>query len=399
MDENKLRFGVGVLVISAIGIGIILTFLFGAFPSVLSQNYTLRVRFPSAEGISVNTNVVRDGVRIGRVSDIQLHPESGVLVTLEMQEAYRNKLTHRYIPQIGTGNLVSGDSQIQFVVGSPSELEKNWGDNLEILDEPYSEIEETIDYGKVTTSLFEMQDDLVQAFDSMQVAGDAIATASGSINELAIEMRQTIGGTDTKVNEVADQAVETLEEFQGTLRDIRAIVGDPEIRQNLEDSLKEMPELLRNAQTTLDGVQETFETFDSVGVQFERVGVSAEKAVDSFQGTVENIEQFTEPLAENGDQLVTQILQTLTTLDRALVQVDTFGRTLNNSDGSLKRFLEDDEIYWELRRTIQNIEEASAKVRPILDDVRIFTDKVARDPRELGVKGALSRRPSGAGLK
>ena len=34
MDENRLRFGVGVLVISAIGIGIILTFLFGAFPSV-----------------------------------------------------------------------------------------------------------------------------------------------------------------------------------------------------------------------------------------------------------------------------------------------------------------------------------------------------------------------------
>ena len=36
MDENRLRFGVGVLVISAIGIGIILTFLFGAFPSVLA---------------------------------------------------------------------------------------------------------------------------------------------------------------------------------------------------------------------------------------------------------------------------------------------------------------------------------------------------------------------------
>ena len=34
MDENKLRFGVGVLVISAIGIGIILVFLFGEFFSV-----------------------------------------------------------------------------------------------------------------------------------------------------------------------------------------------------------------------------------------------------------------------------------------------------------------------------------------------------------------------------
>ena len=50
MDENKLRFGVGVLVIAAIGIGIILAFLFGAFPTVLNREYTLLVEFPSAEG-------------------------------------------------------------------------------------------------------------------------------------------------------------------------------------------------------------------------------------------------------------------------------------------------------------------------------------------------------------
>ena len=37
MDENRLRFGVGVLVISAIGIGIILTFLFGAFQVFCSE--------------------------------------------------------------------------------------------------------------------------------------------------------------------------------------------------------------------------------------------------------------------------------------------------------------------------------------------------------------------------
>ena len=42
---------------------------------------------------------------------------------------------------------------------------------------------------------------------------------------------------------------------------------------------------------------------------------------------------------------------------------------------------------------------ATAKVRPILDDVRIFSDKIARDPRQLGVKGALSKTPSGYGLK
>ena len=113
MDENRLRFGVGVLVISAIGIGIILTFLFGAFPNVLSEQYTLLVRFPSAQGIGLNTNVVRDGVRIGRVADIKLRREGGVLVTLQMKEKFRDSLTHRYIPKIGAGNIVSGDAKIE----------------------------------------------------------------------------------------------------------------------------------------------------------------------------------------------------------------------------------------------------------------------------------------------
>jgi len=89
----------------------------------------------------------------------------------------------------------------------------------------------------------------------------------------------------------------------------------------------------------------------------------------------------------------------MVSLDNALVQVEAFGKTLNNSDGSLKRFIEDDDIYYQFRRTIENVEQASAKIRPILDDVRIFTDKIARDPRELGVRGALGKRPSGSGYK
>jgi hypothetical protein len=34
-----------------------------------------------------------------------------------------------------------------------------------------------------------------------------------------------------------------------------------------------------------------------------------------------------------------------------------------------------------------------------MEDVRIFTDKIARDPRQLGVKGALDQTPSGQGSK
>ena len=130
-----------------------------------------------------------------------------------------------------------------------------------------------------------------------------------------------------------------------------------------------------------------------------RKSATAVDTVNSAQRTIQNVEQFTEPLATHGDQLVSQVLGTMSRLESTLVEVDRFTKALNNKDGSVRMLLDDEEMYWKIRRSVENIESATARIRPILDDVRIFTDKVARDPRQLGVRGALSKRPTGLGLK
>ena len=401
MDENKLRFGVGVLVISAIGIGIILTFLFGAFPSVLKKDYTLSVHFDSAEGIGVNTPVLRDGVRIGRVSSIELNdhdkePQGGVIVTLAMDASMT--MTHRYIPRIGTGNLVTGDAQLEFVLVKADQLKKDLSENWQLADTPYLD-NEYLSYGKNSESLFEMQSDLQQTFEAIRNAGESIAIAAESVNQLATGVNKVIGGTDSKIEQVADEAVKALKEFNGAMADVREFTGNPILRENLEKSVIKLPEVLNEAQLTLDSTRRTFESFERVGDQFEKVGVAAVDTVNSAQQTVRNIEQFTEPLAQHSDQLVHQVMGTMARLESTLAEVDEFGKALNNKDGSVRLLLEDKEMYWKIRRTVENIESATARVRPILDDVRVFTDKVARDPRQLGVRGALSKRPSGMGLK
>ncbi|MAI31214.1 MAG: MlaD family protein [Rubripirellula sp.] len=402
MDENRLRFGVGVLVISAIGIGIILTFLFGAFPSVLQRDYSMSVVFDSAEGIGANTPVVRDGVRIGRVSSISLRDEGGVLVTLAMDAT--KQVSHSYIPRIGTGNFVTGDAQLEFVLGKPAKLRSLWDasgkaeDYPEILKQPYTD-GEYVAYGENSESLFEMQSDLQQTFEAIRNAGSSIAVAAESINQLASGVEKVVGGSDSKIEQVADEAVQALREFNAAMSDIREIVNNPVIRDNLEESVVQLPTVLKKAGETLESTKRTFDSFQRVGEQFERVGEAAVDTVKSAQRTVQNVEQFTEPLASHGDQLVDQVLATMTRLDSTLAEVDEFGKALNNKDGSVRLLLDDQEMYWKIRRTVENIESATARIRPILDDVRVFTDKVARDPRQLGVRGAISKRPSGLGLK
>ncbi|TWU04362.1 MlaD family protein [Stieleria varia] len=414
MDDNKLKFGVGVLVIAAIGIGIILTFLFGAFPRVLTGEYTLDVTFDSAEGIAPNTPVMLRGVEIGRVIEIELRKED-VLLKLGIDDKY--PMTHEFIPRIGTGNVISGDSKLEFVKASEEELQKIHKENLPRIRNALYVNEEFLGYGKKSsdpfTLLFDLEEHLVNTMQSIQQAGTAVGDAGDNVNRLIDDARNVVDGADTQMDAVAIEAQKALEEFQGAMRDIRAILGDPELQASLQDSFAKLPEVLTEARKTLS-------TFDRVGAQFEKVGMTAERTVDnvdgavdeirvavqgakrtldSAEGAIKNIERISEPVAENADQLVAQLMQNLANLDTTLVEARRFGATLNNSEGTVSRLLNDDEIYWQLRRIVSNVEDASAKIRPILDDARIFSDKIARDPRALGVRGALDKRPSGMGLK
>lgn len=435
MDDNKLRFGVGVLVISSIGVGIMLTFLFGAFPSVLNDDYQLSVVFPSAEGINANSPVVRDGVKIGRVNAIELLKEGGVLVSLSLDSD--QKLTHRYIPRIGSGSFVTGDADLEFVKATPEELTTIFADKRDLIDEPYTD-QEFLDYGKKSESLFSMQGELSETLAAIRMAGESVAMAGQSVNQLAGDFRGIVGdvveGSDGQFGTLANEAVRTLDELQAAIRAVRSIVGDQNLKQNIDASAAQLPELLAEASKALQSSQRTFESFENVGSQFEVVGEQfadvgrqanrvveevqlgvgdARETIRTFRGTAgkadqlvasagqtfDNLAQFTEPFANQGDRFAAEVLATLQRLQRTLLEAEQFASSLNNSNGTVKRLLDDESLYLEIRRTVQNIEMASAKIRPIMDDVRVFSDKIARDPRQLGVRGALTKRPNNAGLK
>jgi phospholipid/cholesterol/gamma-HCH transport system substrate-binding protein len=60
--------------------------------------------------------------------------------------------------------------------------------------------------------------------------------------------------------------------------------------------------------------------------------------------------------------------------------------------------MRDDELYVRLNRAAASVEKVVGDARPIVDDLKVFAQKIADDPRQLGVKGALDRRPAGVGF-
>ena len=145
-----------------------------------------------------------------------------------------------------------------------------------------------------------------------------MSVAAESINKLASGVETVVGGSDSKIEQVADEAVQALREFNGAMTDIRQIVNNPVIRENFEESVVQLPEVLKQAKETLESTKRTVDSFGRVGGQFEKVGEAAVDTVHSAQRTVKNVEQFTEPLAAHGDELVNQVLTTMARLDSTL---------------------------------------------------------------------------------
>ena len=118
--------------------------------------------------------------------------------------------------------------------------------------------------------------------------------------------------------------------------------------------------------------------------------------VDAADRNLRNLEGLTKPLGERGEQMVAQVDRTIGRLDETLQQAATFTRALNESQGTLGKLVRDPKVYDDLAQAANNVNNLTKELRPIVDDVRVFTDKIARHPEQLGVRGALDRRP---GLK
>jgi phospholipid/cholesterol/gamma-HCH transport system substrate-binding protein len=111
-----------------------------------------------------------------------------------------------------------------------------------------------------------------------------------------------------------------------------------------------------------------------------------------------NIEKFTKPLGERGESIVTNIDSSIETVDSLLSQLNEMSERLNNSDGTLGKLVRDDELYVRLNNAAASVEQVTRDARPIVDDLKVFAQKIADDPRQLGLKGMIDRRPSGVGM-
>ncbi len=375
MDERTIQIRVGIVVVVAAIATFLLILFFGEKGPLFRKTKTIYMRFDQAPGASPETPIRKNGVLVGRVSNVELLPEGGVVLTAWISDQYaifRNEMV-----VIRTGSLI-GDAVIDFVPGRRTDAPKDRIEDQELIGQ-------TAVANDPITVLTNLEDKFANAFYKIELASEKIAETAIKISQLSDNANAVVNNNSEQFQRIISKTEVAMDHFHSAMTSIDSIVGDPELRVQLKEALRGMPDLLADSKETLADARRTLDSF-------QRMSERADK-------TLANLQQFTEPLAGKGDKLVESAQQAISNIDQLLGELVDFSRALNSNEGSLGRLIHDRELYDRLGRAAKNIETSSRRLEPILADVKTFTDKLARDPGQLGARGLLDRRPPGAGVK
>ncbi len=400
MDEQGYRFGVGVLVVASLVIAVILILFFGAAPNFFVERYNVTIRFEAAPGVASDTPVRKNGVQIGRVKSVQLLDEDGVDLTLELDSKF--KVLARELPRIGTGSIITGDAVVEFVPPTQESLiarfDGTGGSPRDgMLDENEMLVAKTpikdADFFRGGRVAADPLDALMNMQEGFGTTLAAIETAGNQVTALALDVRKLIGSGDGALQDIARKTDVTIDNFNQTLDAIESLFNDPSLKSSLDTLAGRLPGIVDEAESVMKQTGETL-------AAFEDVGRAAEDTVRNVTESVRHINQLTEPLGRNGEKLVGDAVKTLDNLNLLLADLRGVAARFNNGQGTVAKLLEDPQLYYKVINTLENVETLTRKLEPIVEDARVFTDKVARQPSSIiDLRGAITGRPYGAGIK
>lgn len=353
MSDNKVQFRVGLFVIFSMVIIGVMVFQFGDIKKYFEPKYQISIHFNQAPGVYAGTPVTQNGVAIGKVKQVLFDDqEGGVNVVIEVKKNIRLRSDAQ---PILTQSLL-GDSKIDFQPGIADGVMEE-GIRLDG--------QNSMDPMKIVQ---EMEQHLVRTLSSFDQTSQEWKKLGHNINRL-------VETNEGNLNHVVEQSVVSLKQFTETLRIVNdtlvnanVIVGDPNNQKYLRDTLASMPRLVQETHTTIKAVK---------------------LAIQKAESSLANIEHVTQPLAKHSVSIVTKLDNSLTSLESLSSELNGFVQLATREGGTIQKLVAEPELYHNMNQSAESMTVLLKNLTPILNDIRIFSDKIARHPELIGVGGAL----------
>ena len=113
MNERVMQFRVGLVVLATVLIGAILVLSFMGSAPLFPGKYTIYIKFNEAPGVTRDTPVLKSGIRIGQVHNVQFGDnDEGVIVTADIDHDRR---VYQDEDCLAVSSLLLGDTSLEFV--------------------------------------------------------------------------------------------------------------------------------------------------------------------------------------------------------------------------------------------------------------------------------------------
>ncbi len=415
MDERVTQFRVGALIVATILIVGLMVVLFGGKRNFLRHQYTIFVRFPQAPGVTADTPVLKSGVLIGRVAKVTLLDDDQAAVVVTAKIDSDRQLRRSEVCRISTGNIL-GDAVLEFVPSGnvrPRNAEPYFdGDYLDgiVAKDPLAVMETATSALQIFTNL---ESDMRLALQSVQVAGEQVGSVANGLSAV-------VGNNADQFQRILTKSEQAMDRLDFAMTAIDRFLRDDTIKQQFEEAIGQVPDLMTDASDVMATLKESMASFKNLGGRIDQMSAGVDKmltrtneridevsggieeVVQSAQRNLKNLEGLTEPLGQHGEELVGSLQTNMDRIDDVMANLATFSDALNNQEGSIGRLVYSTELYDRVNDAVANIETMTRRVgpavdrlQPILNDVRIFTDKISRDPGQLGLRGVIDRRQAG----
>jgi phospholipid/cholesterol/gamma-HCH transport system substrate-binding protein len=416
MNERQMQFRVGVVMLATMIIGTILATLNGPIPRDLLpwgvHSYRIAIELPQAPGVGLNTPVRKNGLLIGRVTEIE-DLDDGVIVKVDIDGDRRLLTSH--VPHVRTSVL--GDATIDFVSEPTAAPPQQLADGASIpgvVDpNPFDSI----------AKLGDLQDDVQQTMQALARAGNEVADVAARVDEAfgseteEGRIKRLLDTTERAMSQLGDAAATFNEILGENVLDEPATQGVPPATQGVPPASQgarpstgiaaslanfqqsDQAEIVIQVPTTRDRLKLALNELPDAVRDFRLTMQELRVVLDSANKNFRDLEGFTQPLGRNGDRIVNSIFETTEGLDRMVEELNVFTQALSSREGTLGQLIHDRQVYENLNRLIHNanqvvlqVNDLTLRLRPVVNDARIFMDKVAREPGRV-VTGGLNPSP------
>jgi phospholipid/cholesterol/gamma-HCH transport system substrate-binding protein len=357
MDDRIVQFRVGVMVLASLLLTAILVGLFGKMPIMLGT-YPIRIQFSQAPGVTEGTPVRKSGVLIGRVQSVELiDGDRFVRVTADI---YHNRMLYQNEQCYLLHDLL-GETSLSFVAEGPppKTLDRCYAFEGHVSDDPTG---------------------MKRALETaLKAPIDTITTTGQSLSAAADELKKAAGKVDSLLDDTTQKHMkDAISTAADTLDALKIVLGDRAAQERLREAMTKLPD-------TLDVMHDAFRRADDSLATFSRRSgpdqkTAMERMVDTIGRTEAKLKQFTEPGPQDQPAPADQLFHAIQAMDEVVGKINTFTDNINNGGGSLGLFLNDPQLYDHMNHAARNIEEVSRQLKPIVEDARVFTDKVSRHP-------------------